>query len=153
MLEQFLNSYIASKEIYEEGDIIIGEGGKGDWVFVILEGKVKVKKRTGKGTVTLAKLKEGDFFGEIAFLARGEGERSASVIAADGLVCVGVLDSELLIKDYEGISPQLRDLLKNLIQKLRNSSDNLELPKLYLTVSECSSRFDRTKDSFVMLRD
>jgi CRP-like cAMP-binding protein len=125
LVDQFLYSYIASKETYEDGSIIIEEGMKGDWVYVILEGKVKVKKRTEKGMVTLAKLKEGDIFGEIVFLARGKGNRSASIIAADGLVCVGVLDSELLIKDYERISPQLRDLLKNLILKLRNSTDKV----------------------------
>ena len=124
-VDQFLHSYVASKEIYEDGAIIFDEGVKGDWVYVILKGKVKVKKRTGKKMVTLTKLKEGDIFGEIVFLERRKGDRSASIIAADGLVCVGVLDSELLIKDYERLSPQLRDLLQNLILKLRTSTNKL----------------------------
>jgi CRP-like cAMP-binding protein len=87
-VEQFLYPYIAKEETYEDDAIIIEEGVKGDWVYVILKGRAQVKKRTEKGMVTLYKLKEGDIFGEIAFLERGEGIRSASVIAAEGSVCV-----------------------------------------------------------------
>jgi CRP-like cAMP-binding protein len=124
-VDRFLYSYIAKEESYADGAIIIEQGVKGDWVYVILKGRAKVKKRTEKGMVTLYKLKEGDIFGEIAFLERGEKIRSASVIAAEGSVRVGILDSELLTKEYGKISPQLRDLLKTLIVKLKNSTDKV----------------------------
>ena len=124
-VDQFLYAYVVDEQTYPDETIIVEEGSKGSWVYVILEGRTKVIKRTRKGTVTLGTLEEGAVFGEMAFLERGQGIRSASVIAADGPVRVGVLDSELLTRDYESLSPHLKKLLKALIVRLRRTSEKV----------------------------
>ena len=48
-----LNSYIAEEMSYSNGDVIIEEGSQGSWIYVILEGSAKVKKRTPRGIVTI----------------------------------------------------------------------------------------------------
>jgi cAMP-dependent protein kinase regulator len=55
---------------HDEGDVIISEGDPGDSMFIITSGEVKVYTRgTGKaGNVYLAKLGEGEFFGEVSML-------------------------------------------------------------------------------------
>jgi len=122
-VDTLVYGYIASEECYENNEYIINEGSRGDWVYVILEGQVKVKKMTSKGMVTIDTLKEGDIFGEMILWQGGKATRSASIIA-DGSVKVGLLNGERLLQDYESISPRLKTLIKSLILKLRETTKN-----------------------------
>jgi CRP/FNR family transcriptional regulator, cyclic AMP receptor protein len=122
-IEQFLYAYIAKEERYKEGDYIVREGTRGDWVYLVLEGTVKVKKMTAKGLITIDILKEGDIFGEMTLWKFGLGTRTASVIA-DGRVTVGVLETSALLKDYEKLSPRLKDLMRSLINRLYEATNN-----------------------------
>ena len=46
-------------------------------------------------------------------------------MAAGGIVRLGVLDSERLVKDYDTLSPQLRALMRSLIQRLKESTSSV----------------------------
>jgi CPA1 family monovalent cation:H+ antiporter len=59
-------------------DIIIGEGDRGDALYIISRGWVKVYKEEDESKV-IAELRNGDFFGEIALL--GDQVRTATVKA------------------------------------------------------------------------
>ena len=122
-VEPLMSAYLASHEDYTAGDIIIEEGSKGDWVYVVLEGQVKVTKRTSVGMLTIDILKKGSIFGEMALFGNVLQARSASVIAADGDAQVGVLDTRQLIEDYESIAFELRLLIKSLIMGLKESNE------------------------------
>ena len=124
-IDGLVYGYVASEETHPDKAVIIEEGSKGDWVYVILKGSVKVRKRTRKGVVTLDTFSEGDIFGEMVLLETGQELRSASVVAADGPVRLGVLDSERLVKDYGTLSPQLRALMRSLIRRLKETTDSL----------------------------
>jgi CRP/FNR family cyclic AMP-dependent transcriptional regulator len=119
-----VHAYVASEEFYPNGSVIIEEGTVGDWVYVILEGSVKVRKKTPKGSVTVDTLKEGDVFGEMGFLEGGKRLRSASVVAS-GDVWVGVLDGEKLTRDLEELPSNLRALIRSLVLKLREITTNV----------------------------
>lgn len=116
-LENFLYPYISHEEQYNSGDMIIKEGSQGDWVYLILEGTVKVKKMTTKGLVTVDTLTEGEIFGEMVLWQKGKVSRTASIIA-ENKVKVGLLDTQLLLKEYESISPRLKILFESLIHRL-----------------------------------
>ena len=120
-----LHSYIVEETTYSDGDVIIEEGSKGSWIYVILEGSAKVKKRTPKGTITIDVLREGEVFGEMVFLEGGKSPRSASIIAAEGQVKVGLLDTQKLIDDYESVPSELRTLIGSLMFKLRNTTSKV----------------------------
>lgn len=120
-LHPTVHAYIATEEFYPNESVIIEEGTVGDWVYVILEGSAKVRRKTPKGMVTIDILKEGDVFGEMGFLEGGKRLRSASVIAS-GDVWVGVLDSEKLTTDFNEIPSNLRALIRSLVLKLREST-------------------------------
>lgn len=57
-------------EQHDEGSVIIHEGEPGSSMYLIVSGEVKVYTREpgGSGSVYLAKLGEGDFFGEVSVL-------------------------------------------------------------------------------------
>jgi len=120
-LQPTVHAYIATEEFYPNDSVIIEEGTVGDWVYVILEGSAKVRKKSPKGMVTIDTLKEGDMFGEMGFLEGGKRVRSASVIAS-GDVWVGVLDNEKLSTDFNQIPSNLRALIRSLVLKLREST-------------------------------
>jgi len=122
---QLMPIYLSGEETYESGEIIIEEGSTGSWVYVVLEGRVKVGKRTDGRTVTIDTLKKGAVFGEMALLGKFREERSASVIIADGPVKLGVLNFELLRKDYEAVSPRLRLLIDTLVMRLNESKEKI----------------------------
>ena len=117
--------YVAEVRTYNGGDVIIEEGSFGSWIYVVLGGSVKVKKTTAKRMVTIDTLKEGEVFGEMVFLEGGTGARSASVIAAEGPVKVGLLDTEKLISDYEAVAPDLKTLIQSLMSKLRDATSKV----------------------------
>ena len=124
VIENFLYTYISQEERYDEGVVIIQEGSKGQWAYIVLEGTVKVKKKTSKGVVTIDTLSEGDIFGEMILWQAGQGTRTASIIA-ETKVRVGVLNTELLMKEYETISPRLKSLIGSLIQRLASTTQRV----------------------------
>jgi len=90
-----------------------------------MEGQLKVTKRTEAGIVTIDTLKQGAIFGEMALFGRLLDRRSASVIAADGPVKIGVLDFHLLLRDYETLSPRLKLLIDALIVRLKEATERV----------------------------
>lgn len=79
----------ATEDRYEEGTVVIREGGTGKTLFVVLEGTAKVV-RDGR---TIARQFEGDFFGEISVI---DGRpRTATVIAETPLRCLVLYQREL----------------------------------------------------------
>jgi len=122
-MEPFLYSYISKEETYGDGSAIIEEGSRGNSVYLVLEGRAKVRKKTRNGVLTLGTLEAGAVFGEMAFLEREVGIRSATVVAADGPIKLGLLNIQLLEKDYERLSPELKEILKTLMTRIKSSTE------------------------------
>jgi CRP-like cAMP-binding protein len=98
---------------YEPNAPVVKEGQPGTAFFVILEGKAKVQI----GRKSVARLKAGDFFGEISLLDGGR--RTASVVPEGSLLCLRLNGSELLgmleddaalaLKVLKGVAARLRE--------------------------------------------
>ena len=114
--------YIESEESFPDKAFIVKEGTSGNWVYVILEGRVKIKKQTSKGMLTIDTLTKGDFIGEMALLKQGNVSRTASAIA-DGPVLVGNLNTVRLSQEWESQSPIIKKLISNLIQNLEGATN------------------------------
>jgi len=107
---------------YEDGELILMEGGESDRnVYVLLEGQARVSKETDKGQVTLALLEEGDIFGEASFLAQRYGARTASV-AAKGNAKVGILNQGKLSAEYDNLSPLFQRMLIELAERFSKTT-------------------------------
>jgi cAMP-dependent protein kinase regulator len=101
-------------EQHDEGAVIISEGEPGTSMYVIASGEVKVYTRgSGKGgSVYLAKLGEGDFFGEVSMLTGKP--RTATITAASQTELLR-LDKDKLdnaLARYPGIRNVLDDFYK-----------------------------------------
>lgn len=123
-IDSIVYGYVVNEESFPDQAVVLKEGATGNWVYVVLEGQVKVKKEMGKTTVHLDTLKTGDVFGEMALFDKSVESRTATLIA-DGIVRLGVLDQDQLIRDYEKVSPQLKELIRALMHKLKDTTDKV----------------------------
>jgi cAMP-dependent protein kinase regulator len=80
-------------ESHDEGSVIITEGDPGTSMYLIASGEVKVYTRGTAGTVYLANLSEGDFFGEVSVLT---GKPRTATITASQRTELLRLDKEKL---------------------------------------------------------
>ena len=96
----------------------------GNWIYLIVEGCAKVKRKTGKGMLTTDTLGEGDIFGALGLLGEDTGPRKASVVA-EGPVTVGLLDSNRLIDDLNALSPHMRKFISTLVKRLDNATSRI----------------------------
>lgn len=121
-VNSLLFGYIVDEQEHPDKKIIIEEGSIGDWVYLVLEGRVKIRKKTSRGFVTLATLEQGAIFGEIPLFLKRDKVRTATV-QADGPVKVAILDTARLDREFELLSPQLKTLLKTLARRLSDTID------------------------------
>lgn len=82
-------------KVYQDGDIIIQQGEEGDCLYVIQEGSVEVYATVNGKEIYLAKLGEGEFFGEMAVFEQTA--RSTSVRAL-GQARVLTVDKRILLR-------------------------------------------------------
>jgi len=112
--------YVAGEESYRDGEIIVKEGGYGKWIWTVYEGVVKIKK----GNLDIARLGEGCYIGTFKALLFGDYQRSASVVA-DGDVHLCLLDIVRLQNEYTTLSPDFRNLLLSLDNRLKKTTDRV----------------------------
>lgn len=99
-------------ESHDEGSVIISEGDPGTSMYIITSGEVKVYTRGKQGALYLAKLGEGDFFGEVSVLT---GKPRTATITASRPTELLRLDKEKLdnaLGRYPGIRKVLDDFYK-----------------------------------------
>jgi CRP-like cAMP-binding protein len=96
--EELLKKVSMFKKYDKKGKVIFSEEEKGNSMYVILEGVVAITRASfasdKKEQVTLAKLKKGSVFGEIALLSNQS--RTTSAITESPLVIVMVIDKQML---------------------------------------------------------
>jgi CRP-like cAMP-binding protein len=119
-----LYSYIVSEESYPDGTVIIKENSYGKWMYILLEGRAKIKKKTLKGEVLIDHLDEGSVFGKVSLFDNTDTQRYASLVS-DGPVTLGVLDTQKLERDWNALTPQMRSLISSLIKKRQDAIGTL----------------------------
>lgn len=118
---------IASYETFGDGKVIFAEGSNGDWMYVIEEGEVEISRNEGGRRIVIEVLKEGDIFGEIAYISKTP--RSATA-TAKGTAVVGIVDRSFFDREFNALSADFQQLLKTVTLRLRKTTEKLvELTK------------------------
>ena len=108
-------------EIFQKGQNIFLEGQKGDRLYIILDGKVRISKNIpGVGEEALTILEKGDFFGEMALIDNAS--RSADAKAHTNVTVLSIqnqLLTGILSRDVESSYQFLYILCKILSRRLR----------------------------------
>ncbi|MGB3339912.1 MAG: Crp/Fnr family transcriptional regulator [bacterium] len=107
----------------EPGEVLFDEGDKGEVMYLIREGKIKITKGSAGDEKVLAVLKEGDFFGEMAIIDGSP--RSAGAVAASP-VSLLVIDKETF-KSKIKENPLIEYVLETLSRRLRTTDEQIRL--------------------------
>ena len=104
---------------YSKGDVIISEGDKETSFYIIAKGGVDVMKKNK----IIGAMKQGDCFGEIAFITRRP--RVATIVARTDVTLMSVSNSLMEQAPLETQLQYYRIFLENLISRLSQATDKL----------------------------
>jgi CRP-like cAMP-binding protein len=116
--------YILEEEEFYEGKTIVKEGTHGKWIWVLLEGTVKISKETQRGPLTILHLGEGCYIGTFTSLLFHDYARSASVTAV-GDVRLGLLDTQRLAGEFYTLPNEFRGMLASLDRRLKKTTERV----------------------------
>jgi len=105
---------------YNKGDVIVNEGDKETSFFIVIKGGVEVLKKDK----VIGTMKQGDCFGEIAFITKAP--RGATIIARTNDVTLMSVSTSLMEK--ASVETQLqyyRIFLENLVLRLSQTTEKL----------------------------
>lgn len=105
------------------GDTLFNEGDKGEVMYLIKEGQIKITKGKGPDERVLAVLKEGDFFGEMAIIDGSPRSATATAISKTSLL---IIDKETF-KSKIRENPLIEYILETLTKRLRNADEQIKL--------------------------
>jgi CRP/FNR family transcriptional regulator, cyclic AMP receptor protein len=123
---------ICEERHYATGDVIFTENSAGDELYVIANGEVEIQvdpalvgpvQDKGKGSRTIATLRRGQSFGEIALVDEGRRSAAARCAQHDTHLIVIPRDKLMLLCDtYPQLGYRLmRNLAADLSMKIRNT--------------------------------
>ncbi len=102
---------------YKKDELIIKEGDYGISIYQIIDGLVQIFTQVHDREVTLALLGPGEVIGEMAFLSRATGTRSASARAMQNTE-LEVWHPALLSDEYENMPPIIKHIVDETLQRL-----------------------------------
>lgn len=105
---------------YKAGDTIFNEHDRGDALYILEEGNVRIWVYDDDvKEVTLAQLKPGDFFGELAVLDRGERSSSATAVTDIHLHRLSSDDFQKFLTDHPDAAI---DVICEIAQRMRQTN-------------------------------
>jgi CRP/FNR family cyclic AMP-dependent transcriptional regulator len=105
------------------GTVLFQEGDKGEEMYIIQSGRIKISKRIRGVEKTLATLEKGEFFGEMAILNDKPRSASAETIEECEMLVIDRKTFDALIRGNVEIAVRF---IKRLADRLRETNDQME---------------------------
>lgn len=117
---------LAVSEKYSEGDVVFKENSRGDEMYIILSGNVRIAKYVGnKKEEDLTVLQPGACFGEMGVI--NQSPRSASAYVHGGPAILLVINEKLLSQNNMLLAFKLyRNFAKMLAERLRETNEKFQ---------------------------
>ena len=140
----------------ERGDILFREGDRGDRLYVIGEGKIKLGRTSVDGRENLlAVLGPGEMFGELSLFDPGARTATATAVAETQLIALGHDDLNEFLSGRPAVAATL---LAALARRLRRTNEALadlvftDVPgRVAKALLDLSSRFGHPSDDGVLV--
>ena len=133
------------------GEAVFHEGDRGDRLYVIVEGKIKLGRASGDGRENLlAVLGPGEMFGELSLFDPGSRNATGTAVADTVLIGMGSDDLDAWLRGRPEVA---RHLLRALARRLRRTNEALadlvfsDVPgRVAKALLDLSERFGRPTD-------
>jgi len=109
-------------KIYADGEVIFKEGEKGETMYVIQAGEVRITKKLVSDHTTIATLRPGEIFGEMALFDKLP--RSATAMAS-GEARVLSIDKKKLFSTISHDPTLAFKIIETMSQRIRRLDENL----------------------------
>ena len=109
-------------KVYEDGELIVGQGEVGNCMYVVQEGHLEVWQEREGGPMSLGTLGRGDFFGEMAIF---EHEPRVASVKAVGRVRVLTVDKKTLLRRMQEDPTLAFRLVEQLSKRVRDMNAKL----------------------------
>ena len=112
---------------YKAGATLFVEGMKGEILYVVLQGKVDICKKTNKDELVIASMGPGEFFGELSLIDSAPRSATARVVEDSEMVAITrkVFD-DMLNADPKITAKLLVEFLKAAATRLRATDKKFE---------------------------
>lgn len=108
---------------FPAGSVLFNEGDKGNTMYILQTGKVKISKRIGGEEKTLAVVPAGEFLGEMAILLNEPRSATATVLEEVKALVIDSNTFEAMIKSNTEIAYRI---IKKLAQRVRDANQQIE---------------------------
>lgn len=119
---------LTEEKNYKKGEIIFNEGDKGESLYIIAEGSVRISTFIdGIGEETLAILHAGEILGEMAIIDRSP--RSATAIVNEDSILLVMSQTafyDLINSNKETAVKILKELISFFCNRFKNTCENLK---------------------------
>lgn len=122
------------------GQLVFEQGDPGDYMYVIIEGRVRIFHKTEEEEITLSTLEKGSFFGEMALIDDGPRSASVQTLVSCELFVLGRAEFlELLGRSAHMIA----DVMRGLSAKIRVLGQDFVVTSLQKRHIEDQAEIDR----------
>ena len=125
-------------QTYPKGCLLFAEGEKGNSLYIIQEGSVKITRIADNQEIVLAVLKKGDIFGEMAMLENKGRAATAEIYEDATLLSVNRANFSILLNEQPDLVVRLTTLMAEriwlLYRQLTNTLIDNSLGRLYDTL-------------------
>jgi len=131
----------AREQRYPKGSIVFYEGDPGDFLMIILSGKVKVALLGEEGQeIILAMLGPENFFGEMAIIESAP--RSATVITTEPceFLCIDQTSFSALLEQHSSITLKILSYLSRRLREADEQIRSLAMFDIYGRIAQCLLR-------------
>jgi len=148
---------LATTHQYAKNNVIVQEGQRGDALFIILKGMVKISSYSPDGReVILSLLEPGSFFGEMALLDQQPRSANVTTLEASSIIQIRRKNFEHLLLKNPSLTLKL---LAEVVSRLRRTSQVLEristmdVPqRLYSYLQDYGDRFGQKRGNKVAVK-
>lgn len=116
------------EKTYTEGSTLFVEGMSGEILYLVRRGSVDILKKTPNGEEkTLARLKPGEFLGEMSLVENQPRSATAKVAEESALLVMTKKSFQSMLEKYPAMSVKiLLEFLKTANQRLRLANETLK---------------------------
>jgi CRP/FNR family transcriptional regulator len=108
---------------YADGEVVFDEGEEGQYLFIVLKGKVRIRKEEDLFSTVLAECEPGDMFGELAMIDCRP--HSASAVA-EGPTELALYDRETFARALKEDPGFAQRMIESLAARLRATTEQLQ---------------------------
>lgn len=137
---------VTSERSFQKGEMIYMAGDKGDKLFVIHSGKVKVSRisDTGKEQV-IRVLGSGEFMGELSLFSASELKDNAEALSQVIMCVIRAEDLKDLMEKYPGISIKIVEELSKRLERVESMIENISIHTVERRIADILMNFSNER--------